>query len=65
MDNITMPCIIRYTKNEMPEMLYCKDEQAYQSALDSVIHVENNVEAFEIFTVAVSKAKSYQWEDVK
>lgn len=65
MDNVTFPCIIRYTKNELPEMLFCKTEADYQSALDSVIHVDNNVEAFTIYTVYADKVKTYTWEDAK
>lgn len=64
MDNTTMPCIIRYMKNEAPELLYCATQDDYEKALDSVIAVGNNVESFAVFTVAMAKAKTYSWEDI-
>lgn len=63
MNTITFPCIIRYIKNESPEILYCATENDYIKALDSVIAVGNNVEEYAVFTVAMSKAKVYLWED--
>jgi len=60
----TLPCVIRYTRNELVEVVYIETEEVLKEVMDSINSPTSGTTEYQAFTLAIHRQRIQKWEDI-